>query len=468
MSEAVINDIEAWSKTLAPWRRDCLRRLATSNDLTDSDYDELLAIIKRAAGFKIEGDQPSPDHFEKSHFGLSTPQSFILKGITNIKNVNRLVSDAHLSFCPKALTIIYGRNGSGKSGFVRILRTSCRTRVEKPEKLKVLSDVYGDNVGKQSADIIVDIGNGDTTIPWTPGITPNRLLTQVAVFDTASAELYVDGGNHIRYLPFGLALPHRLNTVGITLKERLDTEYASAIGNKIELTAIAFTPKRHTKAQIFNTGLSAATEIEDIESATSFSDQDQIRIDRISAILLADASAVADLNVLITWLDSVTTECADAVASLSDSDLSALSKLKSDALAARKAATILAEALFTDEPLPGVGSDSWRALWAAARDYSVSEAYVGRAFPVVTVEEGEPACVLCQQPLKPDGSARMQRFQKYIDDKLDAEAIKLEKVVEEAKEKVIVFNQLAAQDFPQRLQQVSKRSPDLARQLLNF
>jgi len=96
---------------------------------------------------------------------------------------------------------------------------------------------------------------------------------------------------------------------------------------------------------------------------------------------------------------------------------------------AREAARLVADAMFTDEPLPGVGSESWRVLWKAARDYSVSEAYVGRDYPVTALEGDAGACVLCQQPLLDDAAARMIRFQKFIDDTLDVVATKAEAAV---------------------------------------
>ena len=85
----------------------------------------------------------------------------MLKGIANVDGVNRLMPKASLTFCPKSLTVIYGKNGSGKSGFVRILRTACRTRINSPAKLKVLADVYGDGGGVQAADIVMSDGSSD-------------------------------------------------------------------------------------------------------------------------------------------------------------------------------------------------------------------------------------------------------------------------------------------------------------------
>lgn len=298
MAGEPIDDVLEWSNKLSPWKQDALRRLAISNDLTEADASELLAMVKSAAGFKLSVAAPNAVPFTKAHFGGGKHQPIILKGIANVQNVNRLTANASLTFCPKALTIVYGRNGSGKSGFVRILRTACRTRVENPAKLKVLADVYGGVAGPQTAEIVIDAGAGDTTIHWSPGATASPQLMQVAVFDTASAQLYVDGGNQIRFLPFGLALPHRLNSVCLGLKEKLETERAAEVGDKVSLTTIAFSPQRETTAQQFDKALSKSTTDAQIDAAAAFSEGDQKRLDEITAALSAGAAAAADVNAL--------------------------------------------------------------------------------------------------------------------------------------------------------------------------
>jgi ABC-type lipoprotein export system ATPase subunit len=464
MAAEPIDDIEAWSEKLSPWRQDALRRLAVSNELTDTDIDELLAMIKQGAGFELATPAPKSLPFAKAHFGGGKQPPIVLKGIANVENVNRLVAKAGLDFCPKALTVIYGRNGSGKSGFVRILRTACRTRVENPAKLKVLSDVYGGGTGPQSADIIIDAGKGDTPILWTTGMTAAPELLQIAVFDTLSAQLYVDSGNQIRYLPFGLALPHRLNGVCLKLKECIDAERETKVGNKVSLTAIAFPNQRATKAQLFDRALGKGTTDDKIDKAATFPTTDQERLDEVTAILSASVAAVADLTALIGWVQAIAGECEIAATAFSDAALSGFTTLHNSAVTARQTAQVSAGALFTDEPLPGVGSESWRALWAAARDYSVKEAYIGTDFPVTEMA----ACVLCQQPLLPDGAGRMQRFQKYMDDKLDVAAAKAEKAVSDAAGTLAARTQLGADGFSERVEQIRQRESELANALSSF
>jgi len=301
-------------------------------------------------------------------------------------------------------------------------------------------------------------------MPWTTEMTAAPELLQIAVFDTLSAQLYVDSGNQIRYLPFGLALPHRLNGVCLKLKESLDVERETTVGNKVSLTTIIFPNQRGTKAQLFDRALDKGTTDDKIEEAATFPTEDQERLDEVTAILSAGVAAVADLTALIGWVQAIAGECEIAATAFSDAALSGFTTLRNSAVTARQTAQVSAGALFTDEPLPGVGSESWRALWAAARDYSVKEAYVGAEFPVTETA----ACVFCQQPLLPEGAGRMQRFQKYMDDTLDIAATKAEKAVSDANETLAVMTQLGADGFSERVEQIRQRNPELAAALSSF
>jgi len=468
MAGEPIDDIVAWSAKLSPWRRDCLRRLAITAELSEDDLGELMSLVKSSGGLPIAKGPPAPVPFEKSHFGGGTQAPIVLKGIANVEKVNRLVPKAGLGFCPDKLTVIYGRNGSGKSGFVRILRTACRTRVENPAKLRVLADVYGSETGPQSADIVIDAGGVETAIAWTPGMAAAPQLMQVAVFDSASAQLYVDGGNQIRFLPFGLALPHRLNSTCLILKERLEDERAKVVGDKVDLTKIAFNPVRNTAAQAFAGSISKSTTIDAIEKATIFSAEEQARLDEVARVLAAGAATAADISALANWSEALAKETETALVALSDPALDALATLKSTAVSTREAAEVAAGAMFTDEPLPGVGSETWRVLWNAARDYSVKEAYSGSDFPVVAKDDGAAACVLCQQPLEPAAADRMKRFRAYMDDALDSAATTAEKAVADAKTGLAEFKLFHAADYPERTEQVRQRDAGLADILPDF
>lgn len=424
-------------------------------------------MVSVEAGLDVLDETPAPVPFAREHLGVRKRARIILKGIANVQGVNRLATTSSLIFCPIALTIVYGRNGSGKSGFVRILRTACHTRIENPATLKVLADVYGDGGSVQAADIVIDAGAGDKVIRWIPGTAVPELL-QVSVFDTASAQLYVDGGNQIRFLPFGLALPHMLNATCLELKAKLEAGQLAAVGNKVQLSAITFAPVRDTVAQRFAEGVIAKTTDDEIETATKFSDADGARIDQIATILASGSTARIDLATFLSWVDAIAEECRSASTALSNEARATLTALRDKEVAARHTATVAAHALFNDEPLEGVGSENWRTLWIAARNFSMQEAYRGQEFPVLAAGTDAAACMLCQQPLLPEGANRMKRFQAYMDDALDRAASLAQDAVTEARAALPALTKLRADDFSERLKQIRSRNDGLAEKLSAF
>src|SRR3546814_6032820 len=74
------------------------------------------------------------------------------------------------------------------------------------------------------------------------------------------------------------------------------------------------------------------------------------------------------------------------------SDLAGMKTLADAARDKRAAADLAARETFDGLSIPGVGGETWRALWEAARRYSEQTAYPGAPFPPT----GDEACVLCQ------------------------------------------------------------------------
>ena len=179
---------------------------------------------------------------------------------------------------------------------------------------------------------------------------------QVSVFDLSSAQLYVDEGNQIVLLPFGLALPHRLNAVCLLFKAKLEAERAAEVTGKASLVVVAFPIQRDTKAQRFNRLLNKDTSDAELLDNTKFELADQEGLDAISSILSAGVAAIADLDALAKWTRAIARDCETAVAMLSDAALAELLQLKARATEARHSARTAADALFSDDPLPGVGA----------------------------------------------------------------------------------------------------------------
>ena len=100
--------------------------------MSDVDFGELTALCKDNA---LPGNPLAEGHISARQTGAPAVS---LKSMRGVQNVNALVEDQSLTFIPKGVTIIYGDNGAGKSGYVRVLKRACRARTAKGKEEPIL------------------------------------------------------------------------------------------------------------------------------------------------------------------------------------------------------------------------------------------------------------------------------------------------------------------------------------------
>ena len=468
MTTTVSQDIISWSKSLSPWKQDALRRLALSSQIGASDQDELIDQIRVEAGLSIKLSAPTTSvPLLVSHISSATTQGTIaIKAITDVQSVNQLTPAAELKFQPHGLTVIYGTNGSGKSGFVRIFRSACRSRIQDAKKLKILSDVYGSSSAPQSAKIIIENNKTEETVHWSEASVPESSLQQVAVFDSQSAQIYIDAGNQIQFLPLGLDLPLRFNSLCLALRDKLKVD-ADGVFMQLSIESVSFREIRETVSQKFYNELSEKTTDDEIEAACSAKDSDKTQLQTLSEGLASAENAVKvqkAINVKVTTWANDSKRLWDA---LNDSMVETMTAAIKKAISTREAATVSAQSDLSKEPLKGVGSETWRVLWEAAKQYSINEAYVGKEFPVLQISDNRANCVLCQQELELEATKRMSRFNDFMDSTLETAAVESENTLSELLIKLPTMGSFVAADFNDRLEGVDENIADKIRAFID-
>ena len=410
--------ILAWAEDRPPWQRHALGRLAMHRELPGEELDGLFAMLKVAHGLDVAGgfSEPvplSPEHLPET---AESDRDMRLVAVSDVGNAGQLKSGETLDFAMSGLTLIYGDNGSGKSGYTRVLKRACRARAEN----RLLPNVFDAGwKSKPSATAKVHIawissdgGQVEETLDWTDDAptTPDA-LSRVRVFDAKTAALYVTEKSALAYVPFNLDLIELLGRVCDSLRLRVEEEKKQQLRRVADLLK-AFPPG--TPSWTYARGLTADTSADDVTTAARWDEEsDAASVTRIEK-LLADPGAVAEA------VRRVRSRCAATRVRLSahESALSddAVSKYRAAVTAvseARIAAERLSNDAFSREPLPGVGAGPWRMLWEAARRFSTETAYRGREFPVV--DPPEPRCVLCLQELHEEARDRMGRFRDFVE-----------------------------------------------------
>ena len=173
--------IVEWSRTRPAWQRVVLRRVAEGDALGDQDYDQLVE------------DMLASTTAPEVEFGLAQlPQTapgdspVKLVSIEKPEHVNALASETPLTFEPSGLTIVYGDNASGKSGYARLLKRITRSRHQED----VLSDVFRDtSLATPTATLKVRVGDDDRTLAWPEASAPE--LKRMLYYDGACCSAYI-------------------------------------------------------------------------------------------------------------------------------------------------------------------------------------------------------------------------------------------------------------------------------------
>lgn len=405
-TEAVaLGAIVTWSATLPLWQRDALRRLCDTEVLQDSDLNDLLALCKGKSNSAIPLD---PGHVSDP---AAADATVVLKAVRDVRHVNALANDQVLSFGKSGLTVIYGDNGSGKSGYARILKQACRARGARNEK--ILPNIYSSTTGPATARIEFLAGQQHCREQWQHGTASAPLLSSVSVFDSNAANVHVEGETNLAYTPFPLKLLSALAQACQTLKERLNSEVADL--EKQTPRSLKTPPVRqHTAVGKLLGGLNAKTKPADVEKLVRLSPDEERRLAALKADLAADpAKQARHLQQLVARFDAAVVSLQKLVASSTNDKLAELRKAFATFETAATAARAASTTLFAGDPLPEIGSAVWRALWEAARSYSKRAAYPKVDFPNTAYGA---RCVLCHQELSAVAADRLDRFEYFVRD----------------------------------------------------
>lgn len=196
----VLKELLKWSVDRPDWQRDALRRLMLNDELADNDITELTAICKSVHGLE---DPVECVPLTEEHVPINDANgaSIALASITHHYGVNALAQDQTLNFGPN-LTIVYGDNGAGKTGYIRILKSACRSRRHEDILGNVVS---GETPLNPSVSIMYTAGDDSKPREWS-GDESDEEISRVSVFDTQCATVYLTQKTDVAFRPLGLDL----------------------------------------------------------------------------------------------------------------------------------------------------------------------------------------------------------------------------------------------------------------------
>ena len=411
-----LTGIFKWSQSLPAWQSDALRRLLQNNELTAKDFEEILGNFKSEIG--LTDAKSSALRLQESDTpkaGIESADRIILIGIRDLKNVNAIKANDGIRFAEKGATIIYGKNASGKSGYARILKKACRARGPKD---RILPDVFTSlSADPAQASILYRKGEKEDCFSFVDGREAMNELASISVFDTNCVRIYTDQANEVAYAPYGLDVFDKLSKVCDQIKTTLQNELNGIKINENALNRLRGT----TQVGTLINSLSADSDFSKIEKLSILSTEETKRLEELETKIREikannPKDKAEELRQKKRRIEKVyrNLEFMDGI--LEKRKIEECKTLHKELLAAKGAAEIASKRSFEGEPLPGIGTASWKLLFNAAKQYSEQAAYMGKPFPVI---DDDARCVLCLQTLDSEAKDRLERFYGFIENKTE-------------------------------------------------
>lgn len=404
----VLEEVLEWSQERPVWQRDALRRLVLNGELSEDDIRSLSEICKSAYGL-AEQQKVSPlarDHIPNKGIGST---QVTLVSIFHHRGVNALAEGQTLNFGPR-LTVVYGDNAAGKTGYIRILKSACRARG--PEK--ILGNVAsGAAPHAPVVAIKYKAGTEADAREWA-GQGADEFISRVSVFDTQCAAVYLTEKTDVAFRPFGLDLFDKLVRASKAVRSKLETEQRSLASNA--LTTLQTQVPEGTAVAKLLSGITSLTKPETVRALAFLSADEEGRLAFLEKSLLdlqaSDPEKLArQLTLRAGRVRALARNFKEVEASLSANAVATVFDTRTEGRRKSEEAKRLRAATFPTGMLEGTGSESWSALWESARRFSQEQAYPSQAFPVV--DDGAH-CVLCQQDLNHAASHRLKQFEAFV------------------------------------------------------
>lgn len=392
------NGQDAWVRQLTA--ETILARQAPSEALLDTVYATFLA--EKGLG----GEAPDVPELEIAAADAAEEETLELVSLAGIEGVNALATDQELSFDP-ALTVLFGQNGSGKTGYARILKRISAVRTAE-DILPNAHAVHLDAPPHPAARIAYRLAGTDASVQWKneAGLAP---FTRISVFDASAVSLHVDSDLGYVYTPAELALFAHVATGIQGIQQRIAGEVRSlAPGSNPLLSKFA----RGSRIYPVIETLGATTDPAELDALASMpenADADRERLEGEVAALRSNSldallSNAHETERHLARLHRVLTSAQNFDDDVYEAARTGLQEAESRRAEAR-------EQLFNPEELLGPADENWQDFIVAGDAY---RQHLGlEHYPRV----GD-SCLYCMQELSPTALNLLTRYRRFLDETL--------------------------------------------------
>jgi energy-coupling factor transporter ATP-binding protein EcfA2 len=341
------------------------------------------------------------------------------KSLANVKNVNAIKQSKSLDFSAN-LTVVYGKNGAGKSGFIRLLNNAFYSRGDR----QILPNVFETGTEKPEADFEFQQGANPAYTLKYPLQSERTEFGQYAVFDSKSVHVHLNERNELHIEPLEFDFFGKL----AMLVEKVEEQFDSLIekGSKPN----EFLKRFDGESEVTNLlrDLNGNTDLEPIRALAAMKGEDdqslidaekqlsELHVDQVTKKKQELTAVRSRLSALQQELKRLTPLFESATLDALKADISSCNAIK---------AQIEASGVqqFKDDRFLGIGSPQWLNFIKAAHEFSTLQ-------HADHPRDGEP-CPLCYRALEQSSTALIRSYWTFLEGKLEADLRAVESRISE-------------------------------------
>ena len=397
------SSLAQWANDNDEWIRRIVRQVLGSNgEVPNDDRTQIFRLFLEEKGLDDRTLPPEPPIvFSGGPVGQSEP--FHLARLSDVKGVNALVEGGQIEFGP-GLTLLYGENGTGKTGYSRILKTMAGSRSADD----ILPDVNLEgNPPSPSAEISYRLGVAECEYHWNGGRAQTP-FDRMSIFDSPSVHFHVDSDVGYTYSPAALAIFDRARIEVQQIGTAIDTELGKLSPNNSTLLG-----RFDSSSAIYLhvQSLNATSDLTDLKRFTHLPDDAEAQKEELETTLVQlKANSLGQELALKVRFQQVLTE-ASAFASVAESlnvrqyndALSTLSDLRRDQVSLR-------DSLFAAADLPAEPDQTWEEFIRSGQAYRQHLESIGA--------HDNARCIYCRQALNSEALQLIDKYGDYLEDQI--------------------------------------------------
>ena len=179
------------------WLQDAAWRIYSGKEIDDAQ----IKLYAEMCVAQAKGETPSYNHLNSNEiFQQKGSRKVSVLSISDVCGVNALADNVGLDFAENGVTVVYGLNGAGKSGFMRVFKELSGCPYREPIQPNVFK-----KSGTRSPSCKVVVTQDGTQVEKTYDLSvkqENSVLAVCDVFDTRISNQYISSTNNVSYQPF--------------------------------------------------------------------------------------------------------------------------------------------------------------------------------------------------------------------------------------------------------------------------